>query len=151
MPAGFGYASQPSEITLQQRLREVNSFLSIRQISELSGVSFGSVQGILSGRTVNPRELTLARLEGALGDLPTFRVDRNRTSADDRPLWSADDLSNLVPPIGARNVKLVVYSPNTGTGAATTRWYPTAEYSPLDALADIGAHPSVVRRVIWER
>lgn len=132
-------------------MRIRNYGLSIRTIADLTGSSFGTIQGILSGRTRAPTELTLRRIQQGAGLLPTFVDTRPRTRAFERPLWNADDLANLVPPQGARFFRVIYEAEGTGTGFASTDWVDVRRESPLDVVIRTGADPAIVRRVIFER
>lgn len=144
--------SRDQDVTLRDRLQAARSYgLSIRALSQLTGLGFGTIQGIRSGRTQAPRETTIDRLNAGLDQLPTFRTERSATFADDRPRWSADDLAALEAPRGATSFRVVFWSEGTDTRTASSGWTSFDSTSPLDLVRQIGASPDVVRRVIWDK
>lgn len=120
-----------------------------RALSRLTGIARSTLQNILSGRTSEPSERTVARLLATLDNTAIVRTGRSRTVVDDSKRWTASKLANLEPPAGA-TVYQIIGKPSAATGQPShTLYRDLASSHPADMLLEPGFRPQDVARVVW--
>lgn len=123
--------------------------VSLRALSRITGIPYSTLQGIATGRTLNPREGTIERLRRTMGEQLVTSRDRQLTRIVESPIFTPGTLDALQHPPGGGGVAFVFSTRRTPGGLATSDYFPPGT-NVLQAARLAGLTPGMIRSVIFD-